>query len=165
MTKPTAILLSAALILTFPPSVTLSAQVEQDTAQEEQDSWDVEQSLGPTLPLSFETGEGTWMNVDLDPDGGTLAFDLLGDLYTMPIAGGTATRISSGQSFDMQPRFSPDGSAIAFISDRDGAFNIWLMDPDGSNLRQISEESNREVNSPSLVPRRPVHLRSKALCG
>ena len=75
MTKPIAILLFA-VILTFRPSVTLSAQAQQDTAraqqdaaQEEQDSWDVEQSLGPTVPLSFETDEGTWMNVDLDPDG------------------------------------------------------------------------------------------------
>ncbi|MED5563565.1 MAG: hypothetical protein VYB16_03600, partial [Gemmatimonadota bacterium] len=100
MTKPTAILPSAvilsALILLFPAVVTLSAQVEQD-------AWDIEQSLGPTVPLSFETDEGTWMNVDLDPAGATVVFDLLGDLYTMPIAGGTATRISSGQSFDMQP--------------------------------------------------------------
>ena len=156
MTKPTAILPSAvilsAVILLFPPVVTLSEQVEQDTTREEQDAWDIEQSLGPTVPLSFETDEGTWMNVDLDPAGATVVFDLLGDLYTMPIAGGTATRISSGQSFDMQPRFSPDGSAITFISDRSGAFNIWLMDPDGSNLRQVSEESNREVNSPSWSP-------------
>ena len=156
MTKPTAILPSAvilsAVILLFPPVVTLSEQVEQDTTREEQDTWDIEQSLGPTVPLSFETDEGTWMNVDLDPAGATVVFDLLGDLYTMPIAGGTATRISSGQSFDMQPRFSPDGSAITFISDRSGAFNIWLMDPDGSNLRQVSEESNREVNSPSWSP-------------
>ena len=163
MTKPTAILLLTA-ILSFPPVVAaLSAQdvtpstrdVAPDATssdQEEQDTWDVEQSLGPTIALSFETDEGTWMNVDLDPDGGTVVFDLLGDLYTMPIAGGTATRISSGQSFDMQPRFSPDGSSVAFISDRDGAFNIWLMDPDGSNIRQISEESNREVNSPSWSP-------------
>jgi Tol biopolymer transport system component len=157
MTKLTAILFWT-LVLTFPLSTTLSAQNATLAAQaaepSSQDSgaWDVEQSLGPTIPLAFETDEGTWMNVDVDPAGGTVVFDLLGDLYTMPIAGGSSTRISSGQSFDMQPRFGPDGSAIAFISDRDGATNIWLMDRDGSNIRQISEESNREVNSPSWSP-------------
>ncbi len=158
MTKPIAILLSTAL-LAFPSGALLSAQntplstqTADPTSQEGSGDWDVEQSLGPTIPLSFETDEGTWMNVDVDPTGGAIVFDLLGDLYTMPITGGLSIRISSGQSFDMQPRFSPDGSAIAFISDRDGATNIWLMDPDGSNLRQISEESNQEVNSPSWSP-------------
>ena len=52
----------------------------------------------------------------------------------------------------MQPRFSPDGSSIAFISDRDGNFNLWLMDPDGSNTRQVSKEGDREVNSPAWAP-------------
>ena len=168
MTKPTVILLfSVALI--FPSSAAQAGQIGNpsirtdvppvpnaaptaQTIQSAQDEWDVEQSLGPTVPLSFETDEGTWMNVDVHPDGRTVVFDLLGDLYTISIAGGPATRISSGQSFDMQPRFSPNGSAVAFISDRDGATNIWLMDPDGSNLRQISEESDREVNSPSWSP-------------
>ena len=54
------------------------------------------------------------MNVDVSPDGRTIVFDLLGDLYMMPIAGsghGLATRLTSGPAFDMQPRFSPDGTA------------------------------------------------------
>ena len=67
------------------------------------------------------------MNVDVSPDGRTIAFDLLGDIYTMPIAGGRPTRISSGLAFDMQPRFSPDGRLIAFTSDRGGGDNIWVM--------------------------------------
>src|SRR5688500_4405706 len=86
--------------------------------------WDVTAPLGPTTRLQLETNEGTWMNVDVSPDGRTVVFDLLGDIYTMPITGGPATRIVTGPAFDMQPRFSPDGRRIAIISDRDGGFNI-----------------------------------------
>ena len=151
MTQSMSMLIAVALVA-FPTSRPISAQdptapVPSSSAQ--QATWDVDQALGPAIPLSFETDEGTWMNVDVSADGQSLVFDLLGDLYTMPIGGGLATRISSGQAFDMQPRYSPDGSSIAFISDRDGNFNVWLMEPDGSNPRQVSEEADREVNSPA----------------
>ncbi|MGH7475611.1 MAG: amidohydrolase family protein [Longimicrobiales bacterium] len=116
------------------------------------DPWDITQPLGPADTLRFETSEGTWQNIDVSPDGATLVFDLLGDIYTMPIAGGRATRIRSGPAFDMQPRFSPDGAQIAFISDRDGLNNIWVMAPDGSAPRQVSDESTRDVNSPTWSP-------------
>src|SRR5688572_25311266 len=59
--------------------------------------------------VSFATDEGTWMSLDVSPDGKTIAFDLLGDIYTLPIAGGEATRVIGGMSFESQPRFSPDG--------------------------------------------------------
>ena len=114
--------------------------------------WDVNQSLGPSSVVSFETTEGTWMNVDGSPDGERIAFDLLGDLYVMPIGGGRATRITTGAVFDMQPRWSPDGSRIAFISDRDGNNNLWTVKPDGTDPKQVSKESNREVNSPAWAP-------------
>ena len=118
--------------------------------------WDVATAgLGPTHAIDFETSAGTWVNVDVSPDGRTVVFDLLGDLYTMPIegtGGGLATRITSGQSFDMQPRFSPDGRWIAFASDRDGLTNIWLAKPDGSGARQLSKEKRWYVNSPAWSP-------------
>jgi Tol biopolymer transport system component/imidazolonepropionase-like amidohydrolase len=114
--------------------------------------WDIEQSLGPADTVRFETSEGTWINLDVSPDGRLIVFDLLGDLYTLPITGGRATRITSGAAFDMQPRWSPDGSRIAFISDRDGLNNIWLINPDGSSPRQVSRESSRDVNSPTWSP-------------
>ncbi|HEY0304943.1 MAG TPA: amidohydrolase family protein [Longimicrobiales bacterium] len=114
--------------------------------------WDVTEALGPTSKLQLETSEGTWMNVDVSPDGRTIVFDLLGNIYTMPLAGGRATRITSGPAFDIQPRFSPDGSRIAIISDRDGGFNIWTVKPDGSGAKQISKEQQRLVNSPTWAP-------------
>ncbi len=114
--------------------------------------WDVTAPLGPVSKLQLETSEGTWMNVDVSPDGRTLVFDLLGDIYTMPISGGRATRIVGGPAFDMQPRFAPDGRRIAIISDRDGGFNIWTIKPDGSDAKQVSREQQRLVNSPTWSP-------------
>src|SRR5690606_33621302 len=87
--------------------------------------WDVTSARGPSRTVEFETTEGTWMNVDVSPDGRTLVFDLLGDIYTMPIAGGRATLVLGGHAFETMPRFSPDGRRIAFTSDRDGIENIW----------------------------------------
>ena len=69
---------------------------------------------GKTETLSFTTTEGSWMSLDVAPDGESLVFDLLGDLYRLPLAGGTAVRITSGLGFDSQPRISPDGRWIAF---------------------------------------------------
>ena len=83
--------------------------------------------LKPTKNISFSTDEGTWMNIDVSPDGKHIVFDILGDLYFLSIRGGKATQITSGMALDTQPRFSPDGSKILFISDRDGAENIWIL--------------------------------------
>lgn len=94
--------------------------------------------LVPTRSLRFSTDEVTWMSVDVSPDGRTIVFDLLGDLYSLPIDGGKATRLTSGQEFDSQPRYSPDGRLIAFVSDRDGAENIWAVTSDGSAMRRIT---------------------------
>src|SRR5688572_24588616 len=82
-------------------------------------------TLASARTISFETSEGTWMNLDVSPDGSTLVFDLLGDVYTLPMAGGRATRITSGMAYDIHPVFSPDGKRIAYISDASGSDNIW----------------------------------------
>jgi imidazolonepropionase-like amidohydrolase/Tol biopolymer transport system component len=105
--------------------------------------------------LSLDTSEGTWMNLDVSPDGKRVVFDLLGDIYAMSIDGsGTspATRLTSGPAFDMQPRFSPDGRRIAIASDRDGLWNIWTIDADGKDPKQISRERQWFVNSPTWSP-------------
>ena len=70
-----------------------------------------------TLPLRttriarFTTDEGTWMSLAVSPDGRTVMFDLLGDIYTVPITGGKATRLTDGLAFDAQPRWSPAAGA------------------------------------------------------
>jgi len=121
-------------------------------ADKRADKWDVEGDHGPTTKVEFDTDEGTWMSCDVSPDGARIVFDLLGDIYQMPSGGGRAELLSGGVSWESQPRYSPDGKSIAFTSDRDGGDNIWLMDPDGKNRRQLTKETLRLVNSPAWTP-------------
>jgi tricorn protease-like protein len=102
--------------------------------------------------VPIDTDEGTWMNVDVSPDGSRIAFDMLGDIYVMPITGGTPTRIAEGLAYEQQPRWSPDGSRIAFVSDRGGGDNIWIMRADGSDKKQLTKEDFRLLNQPSWSP-------------
>ena len=90
--------------------------------------------------LEFTTDEVTWPSLDVSPDGRTILFDVLGDLYTLPIEGGTATRIMGGLSFESQPAYSPDGKTIAFLTDRTGVENLWIANADGSNPRAVSKD-------------------------
>ena len=99
-----------------------------------------ELALQTSETLEFETDEVTWMSLDVSPDGRTVVFELLGDLYTMPTSGGPATRIMGGLSFESQPAFSPDGSTLAFLSDRTGVENLWIANADGSNPRQVTRD-------------------------
>src|SRR5687768_1425753 len=91
-----------------------------------------------TRTLKFTTDEGSWISLDLSRDGQTIIFDLLGDLYTLPIGGGTAKRITSGPAYDQQPRYSPDGKRIVFVSDRNGSKNLWLADADGTKPKIVT---------------------------
>ncbi|MGH8176028.1 MAG: TolB family protein, partial [Steroidobacter sp.] len=109
--------------------------------------------LQPTRTIKFETDEGTWMSVDASPDDQRVVFDLLGDLYTLDVQGGRAAPITGGLAFDAQPVFSPDGRWIAFVSDRSGAENLWLIRPDGSQPRQISfGDDDTVLVSPAWAP-------------
>lgn len=121
-------------------------------AQKDAKKWDVMAPPMKMRPVTISTDEGTWMNLDVSPDGRTIAFDLLGDIYIMPIGGGRATRIASGLAYEVQPRFSPDGSQIAFTSDRGGGDNIWIMNADGSDKRQLTNESFTLLNNPTWSP-------------
>lgn len=115
-------------------------------------SWDVNNPPGIYDEVRFNTTEGTWMNLDISPDGKTLVFDLLGDIYTMPSTGGTASCLRSGLAFEVQPRFSPDGSKILFTSDAGGGDNTWMMNADGSNAQEITKEDFRLLNNASWAP-------------
>jgi imidazolonepropionase-like amidohydrolase/Tol biopolymer transport system component len=121
----------------------------QDSDQEE---WDVNDPDGPYNEINFSTSEGTWMNVDVSPDGEQIVFDLLGDIYLMPIDGGEAEVLRNNLAYEVQPRFSPDGSKISFTSDAGGGDNIWVMGTDGSDARQVTGESFRLLNNAVWTP-------------
>ncbi|WP_188236890.1 amidohydrolase family protein [Sphingopyxis sp. LK2115] len=143
-----------ALAATLACSTSVWAQsAPAPTAEAKADQWDVNAPPGmATRKVPIAVDEGSWMNVDVAPDGRTIAFDLLGDIYTMPIDGGEPTRIAEGLAYEHQPRFSPDGSRIAFVSDRGGGDNIWIMNRDGSDKRQVSKEDFRLLNQPGWSP-------------
>ncbi|KAB2915189.1 MAG: amidohydrolase family protein [Bacteroidetes bacterium] len=114
--------------------------------------WDVSNPPGPYKEVTITTHEGTWMNLDVSPDGNTLVFDMLGDIYSLPVAGGTAALLRGGHAFEVQPRFSPDGKKICFTSDAGGGDNVWVMDADGKNAKQITQEDFRLLNNPVWTP-------------
>ncbi len=111
-----------------------------------------------TLPLktarthTFSTTKGSWLSLDVSPDGSQIVFDLLGDLYTLPVAGGKATRLTSGMGFDAQPRFSPDGKKVVFVSDRSGGENVWIQSLDGKDTTQVTKGNNNMYVSPEWTP-------------
>ena len=132
--------------------LTASWQTSAQTPQKAE-KWDVNAPKGlVTRQVKIAVDNGSWMNVDVSRDGRQIAFDLLGDIYTMPIAGGTPRRIAEGLAWEVQPRFSPDGKRIAFTSDRGGGDNIWIMNLDGSDKRQVTKEDFRLLNQPSWSP-------------
>ncbi|MDG1572371.1 amidohydrolase family protein [Robiginitalea sp. M366] len=99
--------------------------------------------LKPTRNITFEAQEGTWMSVDVSPDGQTVVFDLMGDLYTVPITGGTAKALTQGLAYEVHPRYSPDGKSLLYISDKSGAQNVWIMDLETQEETQLSKEKNK----------------------
>ncbi len=114
--------------------------------------WDVNRPPGTARSVNIDTRTGTWMSVDVSPDGKTLVFDLLGDLYTLPVAGGDATPLTSSIAWDHQARFSPDGRKIAYVSDAGGGDNVWVMSADGSGARAVTSEDYRLLNNPAWHP-------------
>ncbi|HEX7036972.1 MAG TPA: amidohydrolase family protein [Pseudomonadales bacterium] len=131
--------LTAAVLLTLG----LSAFAAEDDAAE----WDVDRPPGEIHRVPIDVRTGTWISLDVSPDGRRIVFDLLGDLYVLPIDGGEARPLTSGMAWDIQPRFSPDGRRIAFTSDRSGGDNIWTIDADGGNPRQVTDENFRLLNN------------------
>ncbi len=120
--------------------------------KEDKKKWDVNNPGGPGNDVTFKVNEGTWINLDVSPDGKDIVFDLLGDIYIMSAKGGEAKVLRQGLAYEVQPRFSPDGQKILFTSDAGGGDNIWIMDRDGSNPRQVTKESFRLLNNGIWTP-------------
>ncbi|MEO6151133.1 MAG: amidohydrolase family protein [Mucilaginibacter sp.] len=114
--------------------------------------WNVENTSGPPKKVTITTDEGTWMNLDVSPDGKTIVFDLLGDIYAIPLTGGKATILAGGRASEVQPRFSPDGKYISYTSDKEGGDNIWIMNSNGDNKHSVTKENFRLLNNASWSP-------------
>lgn len=127
---------------------------EQLEGQIPGEAWDVTQPRGETREIAFTAEEGTWMSVDISPDGTWIVFDLLGHIYRMPASGGDAVALTqaSGIAMNYHPRISPDGREIAFVSDRGGQDNLWVMHADGSNPRLIHRDMDSRIAEPAWTP-------------
>ena len=140
------LLASAALLF----SVNLNTSVF--AADDDKPKWDVNNPQGKWNSIKIDTDEVTWSSVDVSPDGKTIIFDALGDIYTMPITGGNAKALTSEIAWNIHPKFSPDGQHIVFISDRNGAENIWTMNKKGKDLKEISTSKNNLLHTPTWSP-------------
>ncbi len=126
------------------PSVAAAAKTPAEAPEVASDD-DMTLPLKSDKTLSFSIDEATWMSLDVSPQGDRLVIEVLGDLYLLPIEGGQAIPLSTGMHFDSMPRFSPDGSQIAFISDRNGPDDLWIMPA------SISSDDNNDADAQAPV--------------
>ncbi|MBD1390929.1 PD40 domain-containing protein [Neiella sp. HB171785] len=147
----TAVCSSLCAILWAPTSLANTADTDGQVAASEATEQPTEFS-GSNHQLQFTTDEGTWLNIDVSPDGEQIVFDLLGDLYLLPIDGGKAMRLTTSTAQEIQPKFSPDGKSLAYISDREGGNNIWLMDIASGEEKAITNEDFRLLMNPTWTP-------------
>ncbi|WP_296705687.1 amidohydrolase, partial [Algoriphagus sp.] len=128
------------------------------SAMAQEDSTKTENNKNKNLPLEsgrtfeFDLTEGSWIALDVSPDGQSIVFDFLGDIYRMPITGGDATQLTEGMQFDAQPRYSPDGKKIIFISDESGGENVWTLNLEDKEKKQITKGNNNRYQGPEWTP-------------
>jgi len=140
-------LIMAALALTF--SFTAIAQ-DKTTQSEKKKNKNL--PLEPGRTFDFDLSEGSWIALDVSPDGKTIVFDFLGDIYSIPMKGGNATQLTEGMQFDAQPRYSPDGKKIIFISDESGGENVWTLNLEDKEKKQITKGNNNRYQGPEWTP-------------
>nr|WP_136250508.1 amidohydrolase family protein [Ningiella ruwaisensis] len=124
----------------------------EETAESPHENWDV---LNPPMALNrinISTDETTWSSLDITPDGKHFVFDMLGDIFIVDSEGGQAKALTQDFAWNIHPSVSPDGKKVAFISDRDGLSNAWVMHIDGSNLRQVTNEKKNLIHAPKWSP-------------
>jgi imidazolonepropionase-like amidohydrolase/Tol biopolymer transport system component len=134
------------------PLVFLAVAGALRPAEDEKRPWDVNNPPGEKGSVKLDTRTGTWMTVDVSPDGKQILFDLLGDLYVMPAAGGEAKALTHSMAWENQARWSPDGKRITYMSDAGGGDNVWVMDADGSKAHAVTNEDFRLLNNPVWHP-------------
>ncbi|HJS52176.1 MAG TPA: hypothetical protein VJ781_09785, partial [Pyrinomonadaceae bacterium] len=141
----------AILFVSMPlPIAAQDEKKDQEKKEEKKDEKKPEPlPIKPVDTIRFTTTEGTWMSLDVSPDGKMIVFDLLGDIYTLPVEGGQAKRIVGGMAFESQPKFSPDGKTIVFLSDRSGSENVWVMKADGTDPKPITTGPKAMYVSPN----------------
>lgn len=139
--------------LTVAPALLLAAALAANAQDAPKPApWNVNAPPGVARTASIDVKTGTWLSVDVSPDGKTIVFDLLGDLYMLPIGGGEAKALTHSIAWEQQARFSPDGQQIAFLSDAGGGDNLWVMNVDGSGARAVTKEDFRLLNNPAWHP-------------
>jgi len=149
-------LLCALMVLVFVTPTFTIAQDQPKLEEKKDEKKDEKKPEGLPLKaaetIKFTTEEGTWMSLDVSPDGSTIIFDMLGDIYTLPIGGGEAKRIIGGMAFESQPKYSPDGKSIVFLSDRSGGENVWVSKADGTDPKAITKDRRAMYVSPNWTP-------------
>lgn len=128
----------------------VASQEKKDDKKDSKKKKDLPLEVGRRIPI--KTNEGTWMSLDVSPDGKTIAFDFLGDIYTMPISGGKPAQFTKGMAFDSHPKFSPDGTKLLFITDRSGGENIWWFTLDKTDSLQITKGNTDHYQSAEWTP-------------
>ena len=142
------LLLTGLFLLTAHSQNSGKDSTEKDTAGKKEEGLPLE----PSRKISFQAQQGTWISLDVSPDGQTIAFDLMGDIYTIPATGGTATALTRGLPYEVHPRFSPDGNSLLYISDKSGSENIWIMDLESREETQLTKSENKHYFSADWSP-------------
>ena len=89
-----------------------------------------------------------WMrDIQISPDGTEIVFCYKGDIYKVSAKGGTATQLTTQESYESSPVWSPDGKQIAFASDRQGNFDVFVMPSDGGAAQRLTTNSAGEIPS------------------
>ena len=159
MIKTTIALLSTALIAGLsaqtaatPSDDNTTVDTLAETSKYDVENWQVTQPPFKLNEVAISTNETTWSSLDVSPNGKFMIFDMLGDLYKVDIKGGNATPLIQDFAWNIHPAISPDGKQVAFVSDRDGLSNVWIMDIDGTHLKQITREKKNIIHAPKWSP-------------
>ena len=159
MKKTTIALLSTALIAGLsaqaaatPSDDNTTVDTLAETSKYDVENWQVTQPPFKLKEVAISTNETTWSSLDVSPNGKFMIFDMLGDLYKVDIKGGNATPLIQDFAWNIHPAISPDGKQVAFVSDRDGLSNVWVMDIDGTHLKQITREKKDIIHAPKWSP-------------